>query len=336
MSPTLRRTSSLGFGLLLALTAAAGADLQLTGPFTHQNLTIYLIRGNPAAKSKLLPLQQAMAANKVVVYETGTVSELAIENRSAEDVYVQAGDIVKGGQQDRVLTTDLILPAHSGKMPIQSFCVEEGRWTKRGVEPDRQFSTSTQGVPSKDLKLALRKPGAQAEVWLGVARAVMTLASLPAAVAPPPASAKSASSTSMQLAMEANPVVQATGPYLNALSKIVSSQPDATGYVYAINGEINSAEVYASPDLFQRMWPKLLQTSATEAATEKSKTKSTVPPALTAVKAVLADVDRANPASTQPAGRSTVLRKESAKVVMFETHDPKQGGAWIHRSYVVK
>jgi hypothetical protein len=329
------RTLSLGFGLLAALTAAAGADLQLTGPFTHQNLTIYLIRGNPAVKSKLLPLQQAMAANKVSVYETGNVNQLAIENRSAEDVYVQAGDIVKGGQQDRVLTTDLILPAHSGKLPIQSFCVEQGRWTKRGVEPDNQFSASTQGVPSKDLKLAVRKPGAQAEVWLGVARAVMTLASLPAAVAPSPSPARSAPSTSMQLAMEAKPVVQATEASVNALGKIVDAYPDAAGYAYAINGEINSAEIYASPELFRQMWPKLLRASATEAVAERSKAKSKTPPTTAEVKSALADADRGNSSSKQTAVRSTVTRKESAKLVMFETHDSKQAD-WIHRSYVVK
>src|SRR5438552_2906574 len=135
MSNTLApRISLLGFGLLAFMTAA-GDNLQVTGPFTHENLSIYLVRGKPGAKTKLLPLQEAMAQKKVAVYETGNVSQLSIENLSGEDVYVQSGDIVKGGRQDRVLTTDFVLPAHSGKLPISSFCVEQGRWTKRGAEP---------------------------------------------------------------------------------------------------------------------------------------------------------------------------------------------------------
>ena len=35
--------------------------------------------------------------------------ELSIENVSSEEVYVQSGDIVKGGQQDRMMAVDLIL-----------------------------------------------------------------------------------------------------------------------------------------------------------------------------------------------------------------------------------
>ena len=108
------------------------------------------------------------------------------------------------------------------------------------------------------------------------------------------------------------------------------------GYVYAINGEINSAEVYASPELFRQMWPKLLRASATEAVAEKPKAKSKTPPTAADVKTALADADRANPSSKQTAGSSTVTRKESAKVVMFETHDSNQGSDWIHRIYVVK
>jgi len=55
-----------------------------------------------------------MEQKKVTVFETGNVNQLAIENTSAETVYVQGGDIVKGGQQDRVFTTDLVLPPKSG------------------------------------------------------------------------------------------------------------------------------------------------------------------------------------------------------------------------------
>ena len=59
------------------------------------------------------------------------VNKLAIENVSDQDVFVQAGDVVKGGQQDRTLAVDMIVPPKSGKVPIESFCVEQGRWGYR-------------------------------------------------------------------------------------------------------------------------------------------------------------------------------------------------------------
>jgi hypothetical protein len=53
----------------------------------------------------------------VRVEETGSVNELKIENLGDEDVYIQSGDIVKGGRQDRALTVSFILPKKSGAVP---------------------------------------------------------------------------------------------------------------------------------------------------------------------------------------------------------------------------
>ena len=70
----------------------------------------------------------------LIVKETGTVNQLTVENSSAtETVFIQAGDIVKGGKQDRVLTVDMILPPKSGAIPISSFCVEQNRWAKSRI-----------------------------------------------------------------------------------------------------------------------------------------------------------------------------------------------------------
>ena len=112
---------------------AAPADWSVSEPFTHQNLAVYLIHGKDVLPGKkFLPLQEALEQKLVIVHETGTVNQLAVENLSPDaEVFIQAGDIVKGGRQDRVLAYDLIVPARSGKMPIASFCVEAGRWQPR-------------------------------------------------------------------------------------------------------------------------------------------------------------------------------------------------------------
>ena len=105
---------------------------QLSGPYTHENLTIYLIHGEDKLKGKApLTLDEALEQKKVIVYETKEVNNLSIENVSDEDVFIMAGEIVKGGRQDRLLQYDLIVSAKSGKMPLPAFCVESGRWTQR-------------------------------------------------------------------------------------------------------------------------------------------------------------------------------------------------------------
>src|SRR5262250_1278727 len=81
------------------------ADYTISGPYTHDNLTIFLLHGRDTLSGKpLLTLQEALEQKKVVVHETKEVNKLSVENLSANaEIYIQAGDIVKGGQQDRIL-----------------------------------------------------------------------------------------------------------------------------------------------------------------------------------------------------------------------------------------
>src|SRR5204863_7082054 len=99
-----------------------------------------------------------LAKRAVEVRETGNVNQLEIENSGSEPVFIQAGDIVKGGQQDRTLMVSLLLPPKSGRIPIASFCVEQGRWSARGKEDVKTFASSASSIPSREMKLAMKAP----------------------------------------------------------------------------------------------------------------------------------------------------------------------------------
>lgn len=72
-------------------TGMQASDYRVSGPFTHKNLTIFLLHGKNMIEGKsFLTLQEALEQRKVVVYETKSVNELSIENRSDQDIYVQA------------------------------------------------------------------------------------------------------------------------------------------------------------------------------------------------------------------------------------------------------
>ncbi len=107
---------------------------RVSDPIVHENLAVYFIHGKSAAGNVPLTLEEAMAKGVVHVNETSNVNQLEIENLGNEEVFVQSGDIVKGGQQDRTLMVSLVLPPKSGRIPIASFCVEQGRWSARGRE----------------------------------------------------------------------------------------------------------------------------------------------------------------------------------------------------------
>ena len=89
-------------------------NIQLLSPVSYENLVIYYITGSSALDSKdYVTLENAMEKKMVKLYETGTVSELQIDNLSDEYIYINSGDIVRGGKQDRTIRYDVILPPKS-------------------------------------------------------------------------------------------------------------------------------------------------------------------------------------------------------------------------------
>jgi ARG/rhodanese/phosphatase superfamily protein len=309
----------------------AVSNYRLSGPYTHKNLTIFLIHGKSVVVTKkFITLQEALVQKKIVVYETKTVNELAIENLSNEDVYVQSGDIVKGGQQDRMMAVDLIVPPKSGRMPIAAFCVEHGRWSKRSSERAEVFSSSSEVASTKDLKLAAKSSRSQGEVWQNVTVAqdklsqnVMETVNV------------TASPSSLQLALENKKLNQTADSYIRALSGITSGKSDVIGYVFAINGKINSADVYGSGELFKKLWPKLLKANAIEAIAELQK-DNFKPASAEQAKAFLTEAESGRASEKDVTGRVKLVTREDDKNIFFETRDDAQQGAWVHRNYIKK
>ena len=306
-------------------------DYRVSGPFTQQNLTIFLIHGKTLIEGKtFLTLQEALEQKKVVVHETKDVNELSIENRSHEDIYVQSGDIVKGGQQDRVLAVDLIVPPRSGKMPIAAFCVESGRWNKREGEQSEVFSSASEVVATKDLKLAAKRAKSQGAVWENVTVTQDKLSeNLSTRVN------STVSESSLQLAIENRKVQQTAAKYTKALADIVKGQDDVIGYAFAINGAVNSADVYASSALFKKLWPKLLKANAIEAIAELRKDTKFEPATAANVKTFLAEAESSKASEKEVTDRISLVTGEDGKNIFFETRD-RARKTWIHRNYIRK
>lgn len=313
-------------------TSGPASTYRLSGPYTHKNLTVFLVHGSDSVTGHdFLTLQEALAEKKVVVYETKNVNELAIQNFSAQDVYVQAGDIVRGGDQDRMISVDFIVPPKSGRMPIAAFCVESNRWSKRGLEESRQFSSSLNSISSKDLKLAAKRANSQTQVWDGVAATQTKLSknvggNVQAAV----------STSSLELSVENDKVKETTASYIEALSGIVKDRPDVIGYAFAINGSVNSADVYASRQLFSKLWPKLLKANAVEAVSELQETVKTEPVTSEIINGFMIDSEKGAVAEKEVTQRVRLLTREDDQNIFFETRDRAKKDAWIHRNYIRK
>lgn len=309
----------------------SASNYRLSGPYTHKNLTLFLVHGKDRTNKTFLTLQEALAQKKVRVYETKDVNELAIRNLSRQDIYVQSGDIVRGGEQDRMISMDFIVPPRSGRMPIAAFCVESGRWSKRGNEVAGEFTSSSNSVATRDLKLAAKKENSQDAVWQNVALAQDKLSRNVGG------SVRARSSeSSFELSVEDSKVKETTAAYINALSRTLQNKSDVIGYVFAINGHVNSADVYASSALFVKLWPKLLKASAVEAIAELNKDQSAQPVATETIETFLADSEKATAAAKEVTPRVRVVTREDDKNIFFETQDRLQKDAWVHRNYIRK
>jgi hypothetical protein len=308
------------------------SDYRLSGPYVHENLAIFLIHGSDQVQNKTyLTLQEALEQHQVIVHETDSVNELSVENLSSDvDVYIQSGDIVKGGKQDRVLHYDLVLSPHSGRVPLASFCVEQGRWHGRKGESASYFRSSSSSLPDKELKLAAKYEQNQGKVWSKVSATRSRLQQGVGGDIP------TASESSLQLTLEAPEVQEPLEPWVKKLLPIVEEQKDVIGFAYAIDGKINSAEVYASQSLFRKLWPKLLKASAVEALANRKTDETVLPVSADAMREVLADAEGGKAYLQTVSERTQQVMQETSNTLLFETRDRQQDGAWVHRSYLTK
>ncbi len=145
-----------------------------------------------------------------------------------------------------------------------------------------------------------------------------------------------ASPTSFQLALE-NKTVQANADsYVKALSGLLDGRTDVVGYVFAINGKINSADVYASSALFKKLWPKLLQASAIEAVAELRRGEKFDAPKPAEVQGFLDDSSKGAEKQKDVSGRVQMVTRESEGTVFFETRDRAKSDVWVHRNIIKK
>lgn len=344
---------------------------RISGPHVHENLAVYFMHGPSTPGSVPLTLAEALAKGQVKVIETGNVNALKVENLGQEAVFIQSGDIVKGGQQDRVLTVSLLLPKGSGQVAIDSFCVEAGRWAARGKEDVKQFASATYALPSREAKLAMKIPanpetaavepqaitGAiqrrnvggpgrndtadkQRKVWDEVARIQDGLSgSVGARVAAPQ------STTSLQLSLENESLKQARDGYTAALEKLTVGQDDIVGFVFAIDGRINSADVYPSNGLFSKMWSKLLTASVTEAVGAKGRKGKAVDaaaampitaPTVAAVETFLKDAEGGKVHEQAIGGLMKQDTRDAATALFVEARSASAKTGFVHRNYLAK
>jgi hypothetical protein len=235
---------------------------EVSGPYTHENMTIFLLHSNEQDDRDFITLDEGLKSGVVKVSEQNQaqVQQLEIENDSDQYLFLQEGDRVVGGQQDRIIITSLVIEPKSGKMALPSFCVEAGRWQgQKGF-----YAGANAALAPKDVREASKVLNQQQQVWDQV-RNIKRAANTAAAVNAPN------TNSSLNETLEAPQVKQVSEQCSEALKGILAEKPNAVGVVVAVNGAIEEVNIYPNHNVLSKQYPRLLKSYALQAAIEEKK-----------------------------------------------------------------
>jgi hypothetical protein len=241
------------------------SPFQFIAPIQHENLTIQFLLGSSVPPA-YLTLAEGCRLNIVEILETGTVGRLTVHNRSPKKpLFIQLGELLKGGLQDRTIATDLILNPGELYESLSVYCVEQARWSKRREEDHKKFVSTQDFVATKPLRSSLERRDDQRAVWEAVASVKDNMSQqlsgyIESAVSP----------SSLQLSLEDSALQKNVQQWFRTISGQTSVEPTTLGVAIGINNRLEKIEWYGHTRLFRLLWPGLLRAAILEALLEKA------------------------------------------------------------------
>jgi len=295
-------------GFLWASPSTPGApgkpdgEWRLLEPISYENLTVFPVVASSGYDTRaFLTLEEGLSSGDIIVREQGTetmvrdrdgrrpvvqnyggasVNQLVLVNRSKRPLLLLAGELVSGGKQDRVIAKDRIVAPGGEPLPLDVFCVEHGRWSAGA-----QFTAAKTIVhPSVREQAAVEQK--QADVWASVTAGTTARSEAAGMAGAAPARVPS-TAISEAVTVEAPTQSYAkiyesrrVAPSVDALVDEVQRRfrketaglkgERVVGVVIAYGGEVAWSDIFASGELFEQYWNKLLRSYAVEAVARPS------------------------------------------------------------------
>jgi hypothetical protein len=302
-------TPSSGFKVLepirhgnLTVFPVVGPKSYLTGEFLtlDEGLRSGEVVVTEAGQARGL-IRRHPVAVAAVEREGAQVNRLVLINNSKKPLLLLGGEIVTGGKQDRVIGKDRIVPAESDPIDLGVFCVEPGRWAASsehfgasGLTYASRVATGTAGgvgggsvgapVPLPSTMMAQPSVRARAmgdkdqnEVWAEVRKQQQAMQTVEVTAAAQTVATEIARTSSYAKVMENDDVKQRVDAVAKPIEQNYQSlirqlrDRNAVGVVVAVNGRIIWADIFASTDLLEKYWPKLVRSYASEAVVTRAK-----------------------------------------------------------------
>lgn len=250
--------------VLMALMKGGGSDFpfDLTDehtvgkPVQHAAMAVYpVLRKGPVSVSTYLTLDEATDAKTIAIAEQGdgAVPVVVISNNGKLPVYISAGEVIYGGKQDRMIAYDVIVDAGK-KLTVEVRCVEQGRWSGRN-----QDFASSKAMGGKRSRAAAQFKQ-QHDVWNEVAAQNSTVDG-------------SAGTTSYKASLTKIDEGTEYAGYAGALMPALTGR-NVVGMVVAIDGKVESIDIFGGPGLFEKLREKLLKAAVLDATSTTDEGKS--------------------------------------------------------------
>jgi hypothetical protein len=192
--------------------------------------------------------EEPTATQQDVENDEAEVNRLFVENISSDTIIILGGEVVRGGNQDRMIAQDFMILPHSGKIDIAVYCVEHGRWAPS--DDAIFFSVAMDVAPSK-VRKASKAVTPQLKVWEEIATLNEDLE-----VHTP--------TEALASAVEDKEMTSSVEPYKKHLESIAWPS-NVCGVIAVMGNEIVGLDIFAQPQLFTRYYPSLLSSYSSDA-----------------------------------------------------------------------
>ena len=278
-------------------------------PIRHGNLTVFpVVAARSYPTGEFMTLDEGLRSGDVVVTEAGNVqglirrhqvpvvrndgaqvNRLVLVNNSKRPLLLLAGEIVSGGKQDRVIGKDRIVPPESDPVDLSVFCVEPGRWvatTNNFGASEALYGGAVGGKTVHAPMAMMAQPSVrgkamadkdQGQVWAEVRKQQAAMETVEVTAAAPEVATEIAQTSSYAKVNENAEVRKQVDAVAKPIEQNYQSlirqlrDRNAVGVVVAVNGRVIWADVFASTDLLEKYWPKLVRSYASEAVVTRAK-----------------------------------------------------------------
>ncbi len=243
-----------------------------------------------------------------------SVNRLIVANNSDKPLYLMAGEIIVGGDQDRAIGQDYVIAQSQEPVEIEVFCVEHGRWGAPDVQNLSLVISQTQSVENEarresvslasgDAVRIRRQEGVvdtqyQAELAQELAKQarsgkfIGSVGNVNKETRIAVQEGKGQSAVWEEVGKENDKsgvkadsgtftgqyseeeAVRRLDPYLEKMQLPIADAKQVVGVIVAVNGKVDSADILESTPLFKKLWPKLLKSYALDAANRAENAKA--------------------------------------------------------------